>query len=201
MSSAKLLSTVKNREDIVQEGLARKLTGYWISYPYDVQIVNADGKLEKRPMLFMPVDNPRSDTKKEERNKEMQKDKFNTPVSLIAQYLLDAGCNLDNYAFSGVTPKHADIFDSSEWENTHVKPLKPVEMAYNLDDEHYLMCLVGGNNQNGEIHWLSYLANVHYLLIRLREHGYQGWVCELKNNVVSDTHTVIMGYRKLEKGN
>jgi hypothetical protein len=136
---------------------------------------------------------------KQERKEKMSKDKSNIPVSLIAQYLLDIECNLDNYAFSGVTPKHADIFDSSEWENTHVRPLKPVEMAYNLDDEHYLMCLVGGNNQNGEIHWLSYLANIHYLLVRLREHGYQGWVCELKNNVVIDTHTVIMGYRKLEK--
>lgn len=335
MSSAKLLSMVKNREDtvqdLVQEGLAMKLTGDV------VQIVNADGKLEKRPMISIPVDNPQ-DTIKEERKEQMsdckcqkkieeshiqrmldkeypgegfkgitvpesaplfirireliehadpdsEKDtdrkyklleissvnghdiaqivggnngyhdwvKYfkdlrdiihvlgqagfdawliqldndplcdihyayigfrklreivstdDIPVEVaettgsptLSQYLLDCGCDPEKYTFPRVFEKDLELFNSDMWSNTHVKHLELAEVAHNEYGNGGLVLLVGGNHEDGTTHWLSYLENIKYLLTRLREFGYQGWVCNIHNVVVSDYHEVILGYQKL----
>ena len=133
--------------------------------------------------------------------KEKDGNKYDTYSQTLSQYLLDCGCDLNNYIFPKISEKDKELFNSDMWSNTHVKHLELLEVAHTDDGNVGMALLVGGNYEDGTTHWLSYLENIQYLLTRLREFGYQGWVCNIHNVVVSDHHEVILGYRKLEKGN
>lgn len=134
--------------------------------------------------------------------KEKDGNKYDTHSQTLSQYLLDCGCDLTPYIFpEEISKKYKKLFNSDMWSNTHVKHLELAEIAERWDSDSGLALLVGGNHEDGTTHWLSYLENIQYLLTRLREFGYQGWVCNIHNVVVGDQHEVILGYRKLEKGN